>query len=173
MKRYGVPTESTMPGTRRNFGIDVDITGSADERRARAGENPPVHSKSTRHGHPASRFASDPRQPRTSADGVYRDEVNGDVPITHHNEVFTPHVETVGHPGDGAPYIHPTFPNAEAKATKAVHTHEPLRPVGQTWDKYGGEHGEKPRRPESGNRGATTETFARGALDKDPMANRK
>jgi len=114
-------------------------------------DNREVTSKSTRRYGRNETTGSQPAQ-------IYRDPVNGDSPITHHNNLAVPHKETVGWPGGGQPFQHPTHPNAEARAAgNAKRTHKALEPVGQTHSKYGGEHGKQQTRPGSDTkRGATT-----------------
>jgi hypothetical protein len=119
------------------------------------------------HGHPDNREVTSKntrRYGRNETTGqqpaeIYRDEVSGDSPITHHNKPFVHHVEVAGHvPNSGGQWAHPTHPNAEAKsAGNSKFTHAPLEPVGQTHSKYGGEHGKEQTRPESDpTRGART-----------------
>jgi hypothetical protein len=74
---------------------------------------------------------------------------------------------------DGA-WNPPSFPNAERRAAgNAKRTHAALEPVGQTFSKTGGAHGQEQTRPESNSvRGAVTRKFHRGSLDSEPMANR-
>jgi hypothetical protein len=132
-------------------------------------ENRITHSKNTR------RYGRNETTGEQPAD-LYRDPVNPDSPIRHHNAEFRHHVETVGHvPNTGGQWADATHPNAEAKAAgNARHTHRPLEPVGQTHSKTGGAHGEPQTRPESDTRrGAKQSTPQLGTLNTRRDRNRE
>jgi hypothetical protein len=103
---------------------------------------------------------------------LYRDPVDGDSPVTHHNSIASHHVETVGWM-DGS-FNKATHPNAAAKAAgNAKRTHAALEPVGQTHSKYGGEHGKPQSRPESDiHRGAKESTPKLAKLNRDRQKGR-
>lgn len=150
--------------TRRTFGYDADLTGRGGR------ENPVVHSKNDR------RYGRNEMTGEQPA-GIYSEPAHGDLPIVHRNEPFTPHVETVGWPGGGKPYVHPTHPNADRRAAGgAVHTHKPLEPVGMTHSKTGGAHGEPQTLPASqgngGNASARGNHGPHGVLNQPRDRNR-
>lgn len=146
----------TNPSTsvRRGLDYSVDVTGRGGP------ENPPVHSKAVRNygrdgagGSRGSVPGSTGRQPGE----LYRDPVNPDSPITHHGGPAVEHKETVG--WLNGEFRRATTPNADARrGTDRLFTHEPLRPVGMTNSKTGGEHGSPQTRPAPrGNGGAAAQ----------------
>jgi hypothetical protein len=146
---------------RKPFDYSTDLTG-----RSSGPDNPTVTSKAVR------RYGRNETTGEQPAE-LYREPVNGDAPLTHHNRPFKAHVETVGWHPHTHKFVRATHPNAEAKAPGGANfPSPPLEPVGMTHSKYGGQHGEPQKRPgPSGNHGGKKAPL--GSLNDRDIRGRK